>query len=155
MAGKKPRSPKAAEKFLTTLREGATVAGACKASKIGRSTAYRWRGADGDFAAAWDEAVEIGTETIEDELKRRAVDGWEEPVFYQGKAVAMITKYDTTALIFLLKARNPERFRDRASIEHTGKDGGPIETREMSNLEFARRVAFALTQGIEDDDAAG
>ncbi len=34
-----------------------------------------------------------------------------------------------------------------AAVEHTGKDGGPIETRELSPLELARRVAFALEKG--------
>lgn len=29
-------------------------------------------------------------------------------------------------------------------VEHTGKDGGPIETRELSENEKARRIAFAL-----------
>lgn len=33
--------------------------------------------------------------------------------------------------------------------EFTGKDGGPIETREMSHLEAARRVAFLLRMAIE------
>ncbi len=31
-----------------------------------------------------------------------------------------------------------------AAIEHTGKDGGPIETRKMGDLEVARRLAFIL-----------
>jgi phage terminase small subunit len=32
--------------------------------------------------------------------------------------------------------------------EHSGKDGGPIETRELSPLEAARRLAFAWEKGI-------
>jgi len=35
--------------------------------------------------------------------------------------------------------------------EHTGKDGGPIETKELSGLELARRVAFILQRGANDD----
>jgi hypothetical protein len=31
------------------------------------------------------------------------------------------------------------------SHEHAGRDGGPIETREYTDLEAARRVAFLLT----------
>ncbi len=153
MAGKSSRTDKKADAFLTALRDGATVAGACKEAKIGRSTAYDWRGKDKAFATAWDEALEDGTDALEDEAKRRAVEGVAEPVFYQGKKVATVRKYSDTLLMFLLKGRRPEKFKDRH--EHTGKDGGPIETREMSNLEFARRMAFALAQGIKDDDAAG
>ncbi len=32
--------------------------------------------------------------------------------------------------------------------EHSGKDGGPIETRELSPLEAARRLAFAWEKGL-------
>jgi hypothetical protein len=46
------------------------------------------------------------------------------------------------------KAAAPYVHAKLASIEMTGKDGGPIETRsELSELELARRIAFALEQG--------
>ena len=38
------------------------------------------------------------------------------------------------------------------SIEHTGKDGGPIETK--SEIELGRRVAFVLTKAMRDRLAA-
>lgn len=36
-----------------------------------------------------------------------------------------------------------------ARTELTGKDGEPIETKEMSENEIARRVAFTLAQGLK------
>ena len=36
-----------------------------------------------------------------------------------------------------------------AAIEHTGKDGGPIETRELSETEAARRIAFTLAKATQ------
>lgn len=33
--------------------------------------------------------------------------------------------------------------------EHTGKDGGPIETIERTPIERARRIAFALSRGAK------
>lgn len=35
---------------------------------------------------------------------------------------------DTTAAIFWLKNRDKENWRDRTDHEHSGRDGGPIET---------------------------
>jgi hypothetical protein len=32
------------------------------------------------------------------------------------------------------------------SIEHTGKDGGPIQTESLSELELGRRLAFLLAK---------
>jgi hypothetical protein len=35
--------------------------------------------------------------------------------------------------------------------ELTGKDGGPIETKDVSDIEIAQRIAFLLTQGTRSD----
>lgn len=35
------------------------------------------------------------------------------------------------------------------ATEITGKDGGPIETKDVTGLELARRLAFLLTQGVK------
>lgn len=35
---------------------------------------------------------------------------------------------DTIACIFWLKNRRPDLWRDKVGVEHTGKDGGPIQT---------------------------
>lgn len=40
------------------------------------------------------------------------------------------------------------------TVEVAGKNGGPIETKEVSDLEVARRVAFLLTQGVRAQAAA-
>ena len=37
-------------------------------------------------------------------------------------------------------------------FEHTGKDGGPIVTEELSPTEAARRMAFTLVRGAQDQD---
>lgn len=42
-----------------------------------------------------------------------------------------------------------------ATIEHSGPNGGPIQTENVSDLEIARRIAFALAKGernIEKDE---
>ena len=48
---------------------------------------------------------------------RRALEGGEEPVFYQGKIVGSVRKYSDTLLMFMLKARRPERYRDRVGVD--------------------------------------
>lgn len=71
--------------FLAALREMPVVQHACNAVGIERSTAYRARQADPDFAKAWDEAMEAGVDRAEQEAFRRAVVGFEEPVVHQGR----------------------------------------------------------------------
>jgi hypothetical protein len=53
---------------------------------------------------------------------------------------------DTTACIFWLKNRRPDLWRDR--MEHTGRDGGPIETKEVSDDELSRWMAFEATKKV-------
>lgn len=38
--------------------------------------------------------------------------------------------------------------------EITGKDGGPIETKELSASDLAREVAFVLTQAVKQQETA-
>lgn len=39
--------------------------------------------------------------------------------------------------------------------EHTGPDGGPIQTTALSDFEIARRLAFILEKGLRDKQATG
>ena len=99
--------------FIERLSRTANVSESCMVVGVPRRTAYNWRGADDEFAMKWDEAVGLGTDALEDEAIRRACEGVEEPVFYQGKQVGSVRRYSDTLLIFMLKARRPEKYRER------------------------------------------
>ncbi len=43
----------------------------------------------------------------------------------------------------------PRKYGDKITNEHTGKDGGPIETKELSDNDRARRFAFILAKGMK------
>jgi hypothetical protein len=47
--------------------------------------------------------------------------------------------------------RNPQ-YGDKLTTELTGKDGGPIQTEEMSPNDLARRIAFTLANGLKKPD---
>jgi hypothetical protein len=112
------RTPKREEGFLRCLREsGGNVSRACEAAGLSRQTAYEWRSADKDFAERWDETVEAGTDELEEEARRRAFAGVDEPVFYQGDECGTVRKYSDTLLIFLLKGRKPDKYRERVTID--------------------------------------
>ena len=71
--------------FIHALSQGSSVSGACTFSGMPRQTAYDRRELDETFRAAWDAAIEAGTEKLEDEAYRRAHDGVQKPVVYQGQ----------------------------------------------------------------------
>jgi hypothetical protein len=106
--------------FLGALEASGNISAAARRAGVGRATAYRHRAGESDFRAAWDEALEVATDALEAEARRRALEGWEEPVFFNGQECGRVRKYDSTLLIFLLKAHRPEKFRDHAAVQHSG-----------------------------------
>jgi transcriptional regulator with XRE-family HTH domain len=57
--------------------------------------------------------------------------------------------FNAQAFKVAVQARFPNDYRDKSAVEITGKDGGAIETRELSDIEAARRIAFTLAKAIK------
>jgi len=124
MARQSIRTEENREKFLAALREGFSIANAAGAAGAGRGAMYVWRKEDPEFAADWDDAIEVGTDKLEDEARRRAMNG------------------SDAVLMFLLKARRPQQYKDRAMHEHVGAAGGPVQIESAAGAreEFLRRI---------------
>lgn len=112
-------TPEKRAKFLSILAECGNVTRAAEESECGRIMLYKIKSQDEEFSAAWEEAAEIGAARLEDEARRRAVEGWQEPVWYQGDQVGTVRKYSDTLLICLLKAHHPEKYADRQKNDTT------------------------------------
>jgi hypothetical protein len=106
--------------WLAAFEVEGTVVLACKVAGVGRTTAYEWRQKDESFALAWADIEEATTEAMEREAYRRAVEGTVKPMVSAGKLVTEVKEYSDTLLIFMLKSRRPERYRDNVKVEHSG-----------------------------------
>jgi hypothetical protein len=130
------RTQEKREKFLLSLVEtGGNVSASCGLAGIKRRTAYDWRGDDPEFAAEWDEAVNVGLDALESEARRRAFEGIQEPVFYKGEICGHIRRYSDSLIMFMLKAYRPQ-FRDRVLIDVNAVDA-----------EIERRLAAMAQRG--------
>ena len=147
------RTPEKERAFLYALAETCSVSRACESAGFGRATAYAWRADDPDFAVRWDEAKHIGAEALEDECVRRAREGVDEPVFYQGDKCGSVRKYSDTLAIFLLKGAMPDKYREKTAMELTGANGGPVQ---ITDTERAARLAAILqaAQARKDGDVS-
>lgn len=116
------------ENVLAAFEECGNVSKACKKAKVPRRTFYAWLQEDEKFKEKFEAASIIAVGVLEDEAKRRALEGVLEPVYYKGEKVGSVRKYSDTLLIVLLKGHAPEKYRERVSTELTGKDGKPIQT---------------------------
>jgi hypothetical protein len=125
-------------RFLEALAAGWAVRHAAKLAGHGFQRWYELRDEDEDFAAAWAEAIEQGTQRLEDEALRRAVDGYDEETFNgEGELVRRVRRYDGALLQTLLKGRRPDVYREGANVE------------VKSPVMFVLDSAFARTREIE------
>jgi hypothetical protein len=116
-----------------------------------RRTFYKVRDRDERFAQAWDEAFELGTEMLEDELRRRALDGWHEDTFDgDGKLTRRVHRFSSNDLLTMLKARRPELYRENARVELAGSVQTTSTIRHENGLTVGDVLRFARSLG---DDA--
>ncbi|MEP7294029.1 MAG: hypothetical protein ABI835_19740 [Chloroflexota bacterium] len=117
-------TPEKKVRFLSELSKMPNIARACRLARISRQTAYRYRESEAEFAAAWDEALTEGVESLEESAWKFAQRG------------------DTTMAIFLLKAHNPEKYRETVKTVHSGSleidDSKAREAREKLERGLAR-----------------
>ena len=89
--------------FLDAFVKTGTILGACRRIGISRETVRKWRRDDAAFEKLFQDADLDITETLET------------------KSMSMAMAGDGTQLIFLLKARNPKKYRDFVKVEHAGE----------------------------------
>lgn len=123
----KPRFLEALRGKGTEGEEGyvapATITEACRHADVNRSTAYRARKNDPDFAAAWDELEEAMIEELESEAHRRAITG------------------SDRLLEFLLKAKRPDVYRERVSIEDDRAKREREEAEKLTDEELDEKLS--------------
>jgi hypothetical protein len=113
------------QKFLTALAAGGNVSYAADAAGIDRNTAYAARKKDSQFAEAWTDAIDRAADVLEEEARRRAVEGLPRFKFHQGEPIInpetklpyVEREYSDTLLIFLLKGARPHKFRENINVQ--------------------------------------
>ena len=110
---------RARDRFIKAYARCGNITTAAKAAGIARATVYVWQENEPEFVLAMRQADLQATEVLEKEAWRRAEQGVAEPVYQHGKQVGTIQRYSDQLLMFLLRARAPERYRDRVDVSLT------------------------------------
>ena len=147
--------------FLAAYRQSGSVTTAAKLAGVDRTQHYDWLKSE-DYAQQFSDAQTEVAQALEDEVIRRAYQGIQEPVIYQGELCYQttynprtketrrsngpltITKYSDSLLQFALKAFNPAKYRDQTKVEVSGS----LDLIERLNAGRAR-VAAAQNTTIE------
>jgi transposase-like protein len=127
-------------RFLNALRSGLTVTRACIQAGVAFSTVHSWRTHYPEFKARWDEAMERGTDALEDVAVDRAIAG------------------SDTLLMFLLRARRPEKYRRAADLNINQQNAvflTPKQTAERLRLLGLSPLLLEMDTGDVNEGAAG
>lgn len=131
--------------FLERFRTNGNISASCE-GLVGRATIHVWLKDDPKFRAAFEHAREEAGDRLEEEARRRAAEGWLEPVYNHGEragdwvndagqpvqpgtqnarwVAATVRKYSDRLLELLLKGAKPAKYRERHEL--TGRDGEPL-----------------------------
>lgn len=154
----KPKEkPDWAPRFFEVLRAERMVTAACKAAEVGRSTVYDRRRNDEAFRETWDAIEQEITDALEREAFRRSTLGVERVIYHKGEEVGREREFSDTLLIFLLKARKPEVYRENVKVVHSGPSGGPIQTKsevDIASPKVRKHLDAALAASAEAERGA-
>jgi hypothetical protein len=113
--------PKKQAAFLTAYSACGNITEAARRAGLHRRRVYDWQEHDVPFSLAFNIAKEMAGDELEAEAWRRAVEGWDEPVYQNGKLAGYIRKKSDALLVLLLKAAKPEKYRERRDMTSDGK----------------------------------
>lgn len=157
--------------FLSAFAKTGNVTLACIAARIVRQTHYNWLERLPKYKLAFQRAEDEAADYLEAEARRRATDGIDEPVIYQGEVMGQkveyndtpeknhfipltVKKYSDTLLIFLLKGARPQKYRENHRHEVGGLGGKPIEVKSIDGFDFELygKLLGAATAGGRDGE---
>lgn len=149
--------PEYAGQAAKLCRLGATDADLADFFGVTITTVKNWYAQHEDFLAAQKANKPEANGRVERSLYQRATGysydsvkifmpaGAKEPVIVP---IREHVPPDTTAMIFWLKNRDRERWRDKVDHEHGGKDGAPIQVEHSGDIGLAAVLAKHKVDGL-------
>lgn len=156
-----PVSKRARRAFLDLVATGYTSSAAAKVVGVHRQRFYELRDRDAVFRDEWRQAVEVGTDVLEEAAFEIATKGALEETFDEtGRLVSSRRRQDPATVRFLLASRRPETYSEKTRLEVGGRVDvehqlatGPIITIEQI-LEQRRALGAGQVVAIDDGDEA-
>lgn len=151
-----------ADAICERIADGQSLREICRDESMpDKKTVLRWLAEREEFRAQYASAREAQADHFADEILEISDDGtndWtkrkigEELVDVVDHEHISRSKLRVDARKWLMARMAPKKYGDRVMNEHTGRDGGAIETKDISDTESARRIAFLLAKGAQGSD---
>lgn len=150
--------PEMAEEAKRLCENGASGRDVARVLGISKTAMYEYAARYPEFRAA----LKVGKAVADDRVERSLYDranGYtykEVKPFLDRKTNEIIyAEYEVTVppepqcLMFWLKNRRPEVWREVSRQELTGAGGGPVQTDSYTQIDIARRIAHAMTLALD------
>jgi hypothetical protein len=160
------RAPRLTEEqlaFLEAYRELGTIAAAARAVDISPEVHHLWLG-DPDYDIAFDDAKEDAADLFAARARRRAVQGWEEPLVRRGKPADQLDSrgqktekavtirwFDNSLLITLLKGAEPEVYRENFTGEVPKRPPPCVDLSRLTDQELDQLELLAAKITVVGD----
>lgn len=120
---------------LTEMAATGSEVAAMKAGSFGRGVLNILLDRNPPFVKRWNEAKVASVDALEQEARRRAIEGVERHKFHKGQPIMRTIvlpdgktakvhyverEYSDRMLEVLLKANMPEKYKDRTAVDHSG-----------------------------------
>lgn len=139
-------------RFLAFLSSNGNVTMSAERAGISRSVVYKFFRTDEKFSKRMYDARQEAADRLEEEARRRGVDGWEEPVFYKGDVCGSVRKYSDSLLLALLKANKPEKFRERSDVSGSLAVDQNLTFADIVRIETEKRQKREKGNGSDQEE---
>lgn len=146
-------------RFLACFAECGSIRMAARWAGCSREMHRKWLKEDALYRDKFREAEAHAGRTLEDEAVERAVHGIRQPVLYKGKQVYVqgLPVFERIVsdglLTLLLKANNPDKFKDRSVVE-TAWDGDVTKLRPEQLAKLEEQLTAIALQALTPEQLA-
>lgn len=140
--------------FIAALADTGSVKAAAHRVNMTPEGAYllRRHPAADSFRQAWEAALALGVQQLEDIAMERALYGQEVPVYSYGKLIGSRIVHNDRLLMFMLRNRAPTRFSaDGRVTARRATIGDPAEANRLSRLKKQWRKEWEEARRREDE----
>lgn len=149
-------TPEKATEICVRIADGQSVREIARGEDMpSMATIFRWLSVHPEFQEQYarakeaqalylaEEILDVADDGTNDWMERKNDDGETIGWNVNGEAIQR-SKLRVDTRKWLLSKLLPKKYGDRVAMEHSGPDGNPIETKDVSDVEIARRAALML-----------
>jgi hypothetical protein len=139
-------TPEEWETFFFEFAKTGVLRRACSTAHISPTAVYYHKRKSPLFALRLTIYKDIGGDALEEEAFRRAVEGVNKDIFWQGGVCGTETVYSDSLLSMLLKGAKPDKYKDRVASENVNLNAN-VPDNDARAADLRARIASKLLKG--------